>query len=79
MYGTCQFKLRTSKGNWGGTSYGIADSANQPLIGGDAVLIDSVQGNNIAVTGFVVNTTYKITVACSQDGTVTVQVATVTE
>ncbi|MEE0878772.1 MAG: InlB B-repeat-containing protein, partial [Treponemataceae bacterium] len=78
-YGTCQFKLRTSKGNWGGTSYGIADSTNQPIIGGDAVLIDSVQGNNIVVTGFVVNTTYKITVTCSQDGTVTVQVATVTE
>ena len=74
LYGTCQFKLRTSKGNWGGTSYGIADSANQPIIGGDAVLIDSVQGNNIVVTGFVVNTTYKITVTCSQEGTVTLKV-----
>ena len=72
--GTCAFKLRTSKGVWAGTSYGIADPGNQPIIGGDAVLIDSVQGNDIKVTGFVVDTTYKITVTCSQEGTVTLKV-----
>lgn len=72
--GTCAFKLRTSAGSWDGVSYGIADSSNQPIIGGDAVLIDSVQGNDIKVTGFVVDTTYKITVTCSQEGTVTLKV-----
>ncbi len=72
--GTCAFKLRTFAGDWDGTSYGIADPDNQPIIGGDAVLIDSVQGNNIVVTGFVVDTTYKITVTCSQEGTVTLKV-----
>ena len=72
--GTCAFKLRTSAGSWSGTSYGIADSNNQPIIGGDAVLIDAVQGDNIVVTGLVSGTTYKITVTCSQDGTVTLKV-----
>ncbi|MBQ3025455.1 MAG: InlB B-repeat-containing protein [Spirochaetaceae bacterium] len=72
--GTCAFKLRTSAGSWDGTSYGIADPANQPIIGGDAVLIDAVQGDNIVVTGLVSGTTYKITVTCSQDGTVTLKV-----
>lgn len=72
--GTCAFKLRTSAGSWSGTSYGIADSNNQPIIGGDAVLIDAVQGDNIVVTGLVYGTTYKITVTCSQDGTVTLKV-----
>lgn len=72
--GTCAFKLRTSAGSWDGTSYGIADPGNQPIIGGDAVLIDAVQGDNIVVTGLVSGTTYKITVTCSQDGTVTLKV-----
>lgn len=72
--GTCAFKLRTSAGSWDGTSYGIADPANQPIIGGDAVLIDAVQGDNIVVTGLVSGTTYKITITCSQDGTVTLKV-----
>lgn len=72
--GTCAFKLRTSAGSWSGTSYGIADFNNQPIIGGDAVLIDAVQGDNIVVTGLVSGTTYKITVTCSQDGTVTLKV-----
>ena len=72
--GKCAFKLRTSAGSWSGTSYGIADSNNQPIIGGDAVLIDAVQGDNIVVTGLVSGTTYKITVTCSQDGTVTLKV-----
>lgn len=72
--GTCAFKARTVANSWGGTSYGIADSANQPKIGGDAVLIDSVQGNNIVVSGFLDGTAYKITFICAQDGTVTVKV-----
>lgn len=72
--GTCAFKARTVANSWGGTSYGIADSANQPIIGGDAVLIDSVQGNNIVVTGFVDGTAYKITFICAQDGTVSLKV-----
>ncbi len=72
--GKCAFKLRTSAGSWDGVSYGIADPANQPIIGEDAVLIDSVQGNDIVVIGFVVDATYKITVTCSQDGTVTLKV-----
>ena len=72
--GTCAFKARTVANSWGGTSYGIADSANQHIIGGDAVLIDSVQGNNIVVTGFVDGTAYKITFICAQDGTVSLKV-----
>lgn len=72
--GTCAFKLRTSVGSWAGTSYGIADPDNQPVIGGDPVLIDSVKDNNIVVADLVENKTYKITVTCSQEGTVTLKV-----
>ena len=75
--GTCAFKARTVAGSWDGTSYGVAD--NHPVIDGEAVSSIIVQNANIVVSGFVVGTTYKITFTCFQDGSVTVQVSTVTE
>ena len=75
--GTCAFKARTVAGSWDGTSYGVAD--NHPVIDGEAVSSIIVQNANIVVSGFVVGTRYKITFTCFQDGSVTVQVSTVTE
>ena len=77
--GTCQFKARTVAGSWDGVSYGIADSNNQPVIDGEAVSSIAGKDSNIEVTGMVDGTTYKITFTCFQDGSVTVQVSTVTE
>lgn len=77
--GTCQFKARTVAGSWDGVSYGIADSNNQPVIDGEAVSSIAGKDSNIKVSGFVVGTRYKITFTCFQDGSVTVQVSTVTE
>lgn len=77
--GTCQFKARTVAGSWDGVSYGIADSNNQPVIDGEAVSSIAGKDSNIKVTGMVVGTTYKITFTCFQDGSVTVQVSTVTK
>ena len=77
--GTCQFKARTVAGSWDGVSYGIADSNNQPVIDGEAVSSIAGKDSNIKVTGMVVGTKYKITFTCFQDGSVTVQVSTVTE
>ena len=72
--GTCAFKARTVANSWDGTSYGIADSANQPVINGDAVSCAAVKDSNIVVSGFVDGTAYKITFICAQDGTVSLKV-----
>lgn len=73
--GTCQFKIRTVAGSWEDVSYGL--SSKHPVINGGEVPCIEVQDSNFIVDGFVVGTTYKITVRCTSTGEVFVKINTV--
>ena len=73
--GTCQFKIRTVAGSWDCDSYGVY--SNHPVINGGEVPCVEVQDSNFIVDGFVVGTTYKITVRCTSSGDVFVKISTV--
>lgn len=73
--GTCQFKIRTVAGSWEDVSYGL--SSKHPVINGGEVPCIEVQDSNFIVDGFIVGTTYKITVRCTSTGEVFVKINTV--
>ena len=73
--GTCQFKIRTVAGSWEYVSYGL--SSKHPVINGGEVPCIEVQDSNFIVDGFIVGTTYKITVRCTSEGLVYLKINTV--
>lgn len=73
--GTCQFKIRTVAGSWEDVSYGL--SSKHPVINGGEVPCIEVPDSNFIVDGFIVGTTYKITVRCTSTGEVFVKINTV--
>ena len=73
--GTCQFKIRTVAGSWEYVSYGVL--SKHPVINGGEVPCIEVQDSNFIVDGFIVGTTYKITVRCTSTGEVFVKINTV--